>query len=274
MLVHVMNPKYCPVQLVQELFRKVRETKQAYTKHVVRLVPMQHIAFPRDGEMQEALARLVRRQFSEYAAHYPNIYDPSNFKKTLPKFGASGASKTASSSEGGGNAAVSVADADAPLEDDDDESSAKRPRLSSEDPTCVDESSAKRPRLSSEDPTCVDAKQSGGPKDGEEVVQEAKVEQEKEEEAAAVAPLFAAPETPYQHSGQTSVYSIYFKARSCNSLTKKEAHQACTALMPKDGVSRYDYRAPKVCGTGFSVRLLCAMLFSHFVLLVIGCGVV
>ena len=256
MLVHVMNPKYCPVQLVQELFRKVRETKQAYTKHVVRLVPMQHIAFPRDGEMQEALARLVRRQFSEYAAHYPNIYDPSNFKKTLPKFGASGASKTASSSEGGGNAAVSVADADAPLEDDDDESSAKRPRLSSEDPTCVD------------------AKQSGGPKDGEEVVQEAKVEQEKEEEAAAVAPLFAAPETPYQHSGQTSVYSIYFKARSCNSLTKKEAHQACTALMPKDGVSRYDYRAPKVCGTGFSVRLLCAMLFSHFVLLVIGCGVV
>jgi hypothetical protein len=214
-----MSHKYCPVQLVQRLFDKIRETKQAYTKHVVRLVPLQLTSFPRAAGMEEALARLVTRQFPAYAAHYPNLYHPDNFKKKLfPKPVSTGGE------EGGadGSAAV-VADADAAVE----------PAAKSEEEE-NGQVSAKRPRLNSSEAEVVAV-------DGAVPKQEDSVDAD-----GPAAPSHPAPATPFAHSGPCTIYGIFFKARNCNTLTKNEAHQVCYKLMPKDGVSRAHYKDPKV----------------------------
>lgn len=264
MLVHVMTKKYCPVQLVRALFDRIRETKEAYTKHVVRLVPLQLISFPRAPDMEDCLAKMITRQFPAYAAHYPNIFHPDNFKKslTVPKH-----ERKREREKEKEDAAASTVDSPEPTDgdvaDNDEEKkdeganvvadviNAKRARSNPENEEegkgeterkCSESSLTETTVVVTEEET-TETEVVAATSDADNVAPVASAETSMTPAVAVVA--HPAPNQPFQHSGPTAVYTIYFKARMCNTLSKKEVMDSCYRLMPKDGVTRSNYRDPR-----------------------------
>ncbi len=67
-LIKVMRKDIDPVDLVKAVFLKVKTDRQAYSRHVVRLIPLQHVCFPDQEELSAFVEDIVRTKFSPPSA--------------------------------------------------------------------------------------------------------------------------------------------------------------------------------------------------------------
>ena len=65
-LIQLNNPTLCPVQLVRGLFDRVRSERLAYTKHVVRIIPLQYIGFPNATDLAALMSAMINNVFANY----------------------------------------------------------------------------------------------------------------------------------------------------------------------------------------------------------------
>ena len=56
-----------PLRLIESVFRRIERTKQANSKYTCRLIPLAHVFFPNESELQCSLRKCLRTDFPDIA---------------------------------------------------------------------------------------------------------------------------------------------------------------------------------------------------------------
>lgn len=66
-MIQIKVAEISPVQLIKCLFDKVRIEKVAFTRHVVRLIPLRYVCFPNTDELTRVMETIVKEEFPEFS---------------------------------------------------------------------------------------------------------------------------------------------------------------------------------------------------------------
>lgn len=75
-IIKLLQRKHSAVVIVKEIFDRVRREKQAYTRHVVRLIPLEGVCYPREDELEEESKRILGKALSIEFPKIPRAHRP------------------------------------------------------------------------------------------------------------------------------------------------------------------------------------------------------
>jgi hypothetical protein len=280
-MVKIVPQDCCPVEIVRHVFEKVKMEKKAYSRHIVRMIPLKFCFYPDEWDLVDNVREAIRHRFPGIQLP-PKIYTMTKEEKEQLKLekqqekerrkaerqlrrlealaaeGAAAVSNGTSASDGDGAGVGEKRAGEDVLKE-----AGAAAAATGQGGEAVGESvvAAKRARIEPAPSAGIDdagliltpavaaaAAENVGKKE-EEVVEKEKEKEKHQEEMGGTAMAYP----PFS-------YCVRFKGRNHNTLTRELATQYVRSNLPGEPMAVYDGENPEVSVEVFAPVLVCPAL--------------